>query len=218
MKVYLISSILAFMVETVALSDTQFPVWYPYYGTWFIGLVVELTLLILPNVFRPVTNSPFDYLFIAIQVLRIVNLVLLPGTYFFLRNDNEGYDTDDTERQSLLPKKSDSKTPNSETSTVNGNGYGTTGEASAEDEEDDSDTASVASEDSYLEEQRKNREAIAKRLQQDGSWWTYAKGFSVGSLGSIGSIHLLILPGRSSFHTYGPRITYGSSYVFCLLL
>ncbi|PQE25948.1 abc transporter protein [Rutstroemia sp. NJR-2017a BBW] len=177
--VYLISSVLAFMVETVALSDTQFPVWYPYYGTWFIGLVVELTLLILPNVFRPATNSPFDYLFIAIQVLRIVNLILLPGTYFFLRNDSEEYDTDDTERQSLLPKKSGSKTPNSETSTVNGSGYGTTGEASAEDEEDDSDTASVASEDSYLEEQRKNKEAIAKRLQQDGSWWTYAKGFSI---------------------------------------
>ncbi|KAM3071158.1 hypothetical protein ACMFMF_007634 [Clarireedia jacksonii] len=177
--VYLISSVLAFLVEILALSDTPFPVWYPYYGTWFIGLVVELTLIILPNLFRPATNSPFDYVFIVIQVLRIVNLVVLPGIYFFLRNDNKEYDTGDAERQSLLPKRSDSTTPSSETSTVNGNGYGTTGEASAEDEEDDSDTASVASEDSWLEEIRKSKEAIAKRLQQDGSWWTYAKGFSI---------------------------------------
>ncbi|EDO04003.1 hypothetical protein SS1G_06485 [Sclerotinia sclerotiorum 1980 UF-70] len=178
--VYLISSLLVFMVEIIALADTKFPEWYPYYGTWFIGLFVELCLIIFPNVFTPPTNSAFDYIFLTVQVIRIFNLTALPIIYFYLRNSDKTQDGADAERQSLLKKPSVPSSSGS--STLNGNGYGTTDQTTdqgSQSAEDDSDTASVASEDSYLERQRKSKEAVAKRLEQDGNWWTYLKGFSV---------------------------------------
>ncbi|KAF7951687.1 hypothetical protein EAE96_006986 [Botrytis aclada] len=178
--VYLISSILAFLVQIIALGDTKFPTWYPYYGTWFIGLYVELCLVILPNVFSPPPSSVFDYILISIQAIRIFNLIALPLIYFYIRDSDKAPETIDTERQSLLKKPSDPSS--SESSTLNGNGYGTTGEPATQDDEDagdESDTASVASEDSYLKDQRKSKEAIAKRLKEDGNWWTYLKGFSM---------------------------------------
>ncbi|KAF7854161.1 hypothetical protein EAF04_010458 [Stromatinia cepivora] len=177
--VYLISSLLVFMVEIIALADTKFPEWYPYYGTWFIGLFVELCLIIFPNVFTPPTNSAFDYILLTIQGIRIFNLIALPIVYFYFRNSDKTHNTVDAERQSLLKKPSGPSSSGS--STLNGNGYGTTDQATAQGSqsaEDESDTASVASEDSYLERQRKSKEAVAKRLEQDGNWWTYLKGFS----------------------------------------
>ncbi|KAF5867462.1 putative abc transporter protein [Botrytis fragariae] len=178
--VYLISSTLVFLVQIIALGDTKSPTWYPYYGTWFIGLCVELCLIILPNVFSPPPNSAFDYILISIQAIRIFNLIALPIIYLYIRDSDKAPETIDTERQSLLKKPSDPSS--SESSTLNGNGYGTTGEPTTQDEEDagdESDTASVASEDSYLKDQRKSKEAIAKRLKEDGNWWTYLKGFSM---------------------------------------
>lgn len=179
-QVYLISSTLVFLVQIIALGDTKSPTWYPYYGTWCIGLCVELCLIILPNVFSPPPNSAFDYLLISIQAIRIFNLIALPLIYLYIRDSNKAPEIVDTERQSLLKKPSDPSS--SESSTLNGNGYGTTGEPTTQNDEDagnESDTASVASEDSYLKDQRKSKEAIAKRLKEDGNWWTYLKGFSV---------------------------------------
>lgn len=178
--VYLISSTLVFLVEIIALGDTKFPTWYPYYGTWVIGLCVEICLIILPNVFSPPPNSAFDYILITIQAMRIFNLIALPVIYLYIRNTDIVPETIDAERQSLLKKPSDPSS--SESSTLNGNGYGTTGESTTQDHEDvgdESDTASIASEDSYLKDQRKSKEAIAKRLKEDGNWWTYLKGFSM---------------------------------------
>lgn len=178
--VYLISSTLVFLVEIIALVDTKVPTWYPYYGTWFIGLFVELCLIIFPNVFSPPTNSTFDYLFLTIQAMRIFNLIALSIVYFYIRFSDNTHATIDAEHQSLLKKTTGPSS--SESSTLNGNGYGTTGEAAAQDTEaadDESDTASVASEDSYLARERETKEAVAKRLKEDGNWWTYLTGFSV---------------------------------------
>jgi hypothetical protein len=88
-----------------------------------------------------------------------------------LRNDEKEYDNSDAERQALLSKKLSAK-PGSE------NSYGT-----ASSDSDTAENASEAdSEDSWVAEQRKAQEKIAKRLAQDGNWFTYAKGFSVGRL------------------------------------
>ncbi|ESZ94738.1 hypothetical protein SBOR_4850 [Sclerotinia borealis F-4128] len=178
--VYLISSTLVFLVEIIALADTKVPTWYPYYGTWFIGLFVELCLAIFPNVFFPPTNSTFDYILITLQAIRIFNLIALPVVYFYLHNSGKTHDPSDTERQSLLKKTS--APSSSESSTLNGNGYGATDEVTvqgAQSAEDGSDTASVTSEDSYLEQQRQSKKAVANRLKQDGNWWAYLRGFSM---------------------------------------
>ena len=177
-QVYLIASTIAFCAQALALTDSKFPVWYPYYGTWFFGLVVELVLAVVPNVFRR-PNCVYDYVVIAIQGLRICIFVILPSLYFGLRNDKKEYDNCDAERQTLLAKKLAPRAGSSDDTAANGNGYGATTDANAQ-ESDTADNASDAgSEDSWLAEQRKAQELIDKRLQQDGNWFTYAKGFTV---------------------------------------
>ena len=149
--------------------------WYPYYGTWFIGIVVELILLVVPNVFDP-PKKPFEFTILAIQISRTSFFIILPSLFFGLRNDDKLYEDSDVERQSLLKKKLGNK-PSSEASTLNANGYGTN-----TDNSQDSDTAGNASdtsEDSFLAHQRKAQAKIDKRLEQDGNWFTYAKGFTV---------------------------------------
>ncbi|OWP02114.1 ABC transporter [Marssonina coronariae] len=173
--IYLMASTIAFGVQCLALKDSKFPVWYPYYGTWFLGLAVELPLLILPNVFRPPKNF-FDLAVLLIQTLRICSFIILPSMYFGLRSDDKKYDDSDVERQSLLGKRA-GKNSSSQASTANGNDYGT-----AENGAQNSDTAngsSDASEDSYLERRRKIQAKINKRLEEDGNWLTYAKSFTI---------------------------------------
>ncbi|CAG8981855.1 hypothetical protein HYALB_00009530 [Hymenoscyphus albidus] len=169
--VYLIASTIAFGIQALALTDAKFPVWYPYYGTWFIGVTVELTLVILPNVYQP-PASIFDYSIIFIKGARIATFIALIVLYFTLRNDPKEYDNADAERQSLLRKKLAPKPSSSEDST---NGYGTTTAQESDGEEDDDDT----SKDSWLKQQKEAQELIQKRLKQDGDWFTYAKGFAV---------------------------------------
>jgi hypothetical protein len=171
LQVYLISSLIVFGVQAVALTDAKFPVWYPYYGTWFIGICVESTLLILPNVYS-LPNGTFDYVVITIQCLRVVTLVLLVSFFFGLRNDKKEYDNADAEQQSLLKSKLAGKPGTSEDSAK---GYGTTTGTTT------SAISVAASEDSWVVKQQKAQELIQKRLQQDGNWFTYAKGFAVSS-------------------------------------
>lgn len=136
----------------------------------------------VPNVFGP-PKSPYDYAVIVIQGLRVCIFTILPSLYFGLRNDKKEYDNCDAERQTLLAKKLAPKASSSDNTTANGNGngYGATTDANAQ-ESDTADNASDAgSEDSWLAEQRKAQEMIDKRLQQDGNWFTYAKGFTVSS-------------------------------------
>lgn len=95
--------------------------------------------------------------------------------FFEFRTDNKSYDDLDTERQTLLGKKSGKKSK-SGSSTSNEDGYGTTTAGTTEEERD----SGAASKDSYLAEERKIKDAMAKRLEQDGDWFTYAKGFTVG--------------------------------------
>jgi hypothetical protein len=197
LQIYLIASSITFGAQALALTDSEFPVWYPYYGTWFAGILVELTLLVVPNVFRTPT-SPFDYVVTVIQVLRVGTFIAMPSLYFFLRNDNKEYDNGDAERQTLLGKKIGPKS--SEDSAGNGKGYGGTAQDS-----DTTDTASDAgSEDSWLANQRKAEEMIANRLKQDGNWFTYAKGFAVSlSWGLVFAQLMLNDSRRYSSHTSG---------------
>jgi hypothetical protein len=132
---------------------------------------VELALLIIPNYKGEQRKTTLYGIFIATEVTRTFIFLILPTLYFRLRNDEKEYDNSDAERQALLSKKLSAK-PGSE------NSYGT-----ASSDSDTAENASEAdSEDSWVAEQRKAQEKIAKRLAQDGNWFTYAKGFSVGRL------------------------------------
>lgn len=158
--------------------------WYPYYVPWFLGIVVEILLLVIPNVLHGPKNIS-DYVCIVIQTLRVTAFISLPILFFGLRNDKEKYDNADAERQALLSKKLSAKASSSDESSTD---YGT-----IEGEDEDSDTADnvseAGSEDSWIAEQQKTKDLIAKRLKQDGNWFTYAKGFTVSfPLENVGEV------------------------------
>ncbi|KAL3427836.1 ABC transporter [Phlyctema vagabunda] len=172
--VYLLASSIIFGLQILLLSDTKFPVWYPYYATWFIGLIAEFTLIIA-NCLNQAPQESFDFVLLFIQSFRILSFVVLPSLYFGHRNSKEKYDLNDAERQSLLRKKLAPKATDSE----NGNEYGATTDSTQQKSGTADDSSEAGSEDSWLEWQRKSQELITKRLKNDGNWWTYAKGFMV---------------------------------------
>lgn len=175
-QIYLMSSTIAFGIQCLALTDSKFPVWYPYYGTWLFGIVVEMFLILAPNICSPPSQA-FDYAILVIQALRTCCFIVLPSTYFGLRNDKKRYEESDVEHQSLLGKKSSQKAAK-KTAAV-GNGYGTNENDSRESEESDTADDDNEAEDSWLQRQRQAQEKIDKRLEKDGNWFTYAKGFTV---------------------------------------
>lgn len=172
-QVYLLASAITFAIEAIALADAKFPVWYPYYGTWFFGIVAEIALVIMSKVANGRPTYTYQIVSTVLQVLRIFMFFILPTLYFGLRNDTKEYDSSDAERQSLLSKKLAANASSSEDSTETTNGYGSTSETATEEVSD------TESEDSWIEEERKAKEKINQRLTQDGNWFTYAKGFAV---------------------------------------
>lgn len=170
-------------MEFIILIDTKFPVWYPYYGTWFLTLAIEIALAVFYGLLAP--NRTFDRVFDSLQfsmeALRICLLVALPAIFFIIRNSGDEYDDSQAERQSLLRKKLAPK-PGSDVSTE-GNGYGATGSGSETAEDDNASDA--GSECSWEVQKRKARERLVKRLEDDGDWWTYAKSFVVSNIPCI---------------------------------
>lgn len=134
---------------------------------------MELTLLVVPNVFDP-PDTPFEFTSIVLQSIRVCFFIILPSLYFGLRNDKKEYDNADAERQSLLGKKLAGK----QTSEDSSKSYG--GTTKTNNQESDT-TSDAGSEDMWLAHQREAADKIQKRLQQDGNWFTYAKGFAVSA-------------------------------------
>lgn len=99
------------------------------------------------------------------QCFRVCVFIILPLLYINTSNNDKSYDNFDAESQSLLRKKLD---PHGSEESAANNGYGSTTAAPKD-----------ADADSYLERERKAKEAMEKRLKQDGNWFTYAKGFSM---------------------------------------
>ncbi|KAH8592410.1 hypothetical protein B0O99DRAFT_689564 [Bisporella sp. PMI_857] len=163
---YLIASTATFAVEALSLADTKLPVWYPYYVTWILGILVELTLLVTSYVLQT-PRTPFDFFGLVIQLLRVATFIALPTLYFGLRSDKT-YDNSDPERQTLLKKRFLTKQSSDE-------GYGTASQESVSADK----TNDLTSQDSYLAREQKAKDLISKRLQQDGNWFTYAKAFTI---------------------------------------
>lgn len=138
------------------------------------GAVVEATLVVGNNLLHP-PKSPFEFVYLAAQALRTCTFLALLALYFVAWNEPRQPDNTDAERQSLLGKKlAGSGTSNEYGATTDTNS--TDSETAAEDTEE---------EDSWLAEQRKAKEKIAKRLREDGNWFNYAKGFAVSLFAAL---------------------------------
>ncbi|KAK1472653.1 ABC transporter [Colletotrichum tamarilloi] len=163
----LLSCILVFGTQLAFLSDTEHPVWTPYWGSWLISLVFEPMIGVPDLIIR--RSSTFEHCRIAHLVfagLRYYLLLTIVSIYVVQRIRASQEESTDEERQSLLgqddPKSRLSSSGNGSQSSTST--YGTT---------------SDPPESYWAERQRKAQEEMEKRLQEEGNWLTYIKGFGI---------------------------------------
>ncbi|KXH61520.1 ABC transporter [Colletotrichum nymphaeae SA-01] len=163
----LLSCILVFGTQLAFLSDTEHPVWTPYWGSWLISLVFEPMIGVPDLIIR--RSSTFEHCRIAHLVfagLRYYLLLTIVSIYVVQRIRASQEEATDEERQSLLgqddPKSRLSSSGNGSQSSTST--YGTT---------------SDPPESYWAERQRKAQEEMEKRLQEEGNWLTYIKGFGI---------------------------------------
>ncbi|EXF73154.1 ABC transporter [Colletotrichum fioriniae PJ7] len=163
----LLSCILVFGTQLAFLSDTEHPVWTPYWGSWLISLVFEPMIGVPDLIIR--RSSTFEHCRIAHLVfagLRYYLLLTIVSVYVVQRIRASQEEATDEERQSLLgqddPKSRLSSSRNGSQSSTST--YGTT---------------SDPPESYWAERQRKAQEEMEKRLQEEGNWLTYIKGFGI---------------------------------------
>ena len=136
-------------------------VWYPYYGSWFIGLIAEAILFtfVLAHGISP---SIFAYIQVTVKACRMLILILLSTVLFAKSSKATGADE---ESASLLGS---GKGTSHETQASTGkSGYGSiTITANGE-------AADLEYEAERREKDRKRREILKKRLQAEKNWFTY---------------------------------------------
>ncbi|KAI4863351.1 hypothetical protein F4820DRAFT_377649 [Hypoxylon rubiginosum] len=182
----LLSCVLIFGIQQNSLANHTGSVWYPFYGSWLIALVLEpvhaALLFIAAREQIPVDPIPHDKLPLFLQldasivILRCVIVLAAILAYFLWRQSVIGSD-DDEERAPLIPK------PNQRSNgadTSGDSGYGTNSDATNT-EATNTETANSPSdpESPWERQERISREKIEKRLQNEGSWIAYVKGFFI---------------------------------------
>ncbi|KAK1991708.1 ABC transporter [Colletotrichum falcatum] len=162
----LLSCVLVFGTQLAFLSDTPHPVWTPYWGSWLISLALEPMIAVPDLILR--RSSTFEHSRIGHFVftgLRYYLLLTIVSVYVVQRIRASQEEASDEERQSLLgqddPKSRLSSSGNGSQSS--GSGYGT----------------NDPPESFWAERQRKAQEEMEKRLQEEGNWLTYIKGFTI---------------------------------------
>ena len=115
------------------------------------------------------TATTMQHLYLAGHAGRCALFTALIFLHFGRRHVSQNSMCSDAEQQTLLGEGPDLKT-----NTKKSDGYGSTTTTSS-----DSDTAAETEEDLWLAEDRKTKEAMAKRLKEEGSWFTYVKAYTV---------------------------------------
>ena len=136
-------------------------VWYPHYGSWFIGLIAEAILFTFVLTYG-ISPSIFAYIQVTVKACRMLILVLLSTVLFSKSSKALGADE---ESASLLgPGKGKSYETQASTGK---SGYGSiTITANGE-------AADLEYEAERREKDRKRREMLEKRLQAEKNWFTY---------------------------------------------
>ncbi|KAI0097753.1 hypothetical protein GGR51DRAFT_552902 [Nemania sp. FL0031] len=184
----LLSCVLIFGVQQNSFGDGTEIVWYPYYGSWVMASLFEVTIAVIdlliaheastihldahPEVELPV----FIRLDAALSIVRFAIMLSIILIHFLSCNDIDT-DSSDEERSPLIPK-SDQRSSNGNGSADSG--YGTNSEATNT-EATNTETANSPTdpESPWERHQRLLREKMEKRLKSEGSWIAYVKGFMV---------------------------------------
>lgn len=167
-----LSCILVFGILFIQLIESETVVWYPFRGSWFLALCFELSISILTAFhLKRMVLSRFDALHIVFISLRLVSLSTL-SAWTFLGLWSKAPPVLDGERQSLLPEPNGDqfKTQGSSGKLGNSSSYGSTTQ---------NETGSSSnSESPWQRRHREGRESLEKRLEEEGNWFEYAKGFT----------------------------------------
>ena len=160
--IHVLGSILVWGCVDLVLLSTKAPLWHPYFGCFIIGFVFETTICVLSAV-SLTTQDRLGGIPLTLDSLRVViSLGLLVDGYFLMMRPRTEKHTDE-EGQSLLGKQA-----NGSATTANENAnYGTTPTDSDGEGEEDED------EDKEIKEQQR------KRLEEQGGWFGYLKGFAI---------------------------------------
>jgi hypothetical protein len=161
-----LACILAFGIQLGRCIDTEYAPFYPFIGSWLIGLAFDIIITVLSatlGLFSPF--STFNILDNASIAIRCLSFTFLIGLFIF----GTSVKTEPDEEQEPLLPKSTTTSPNSPTSQESG--YGSTTQVEEEDEE--------TPEYSWERREREAKETMKKRLEEGGNWFEYAKGFKV---------------------------------------
>ncbi|KAK5996663.1 Heavy metal tolerance protein [Cladobotryum mycophilum] len=166
-----LSCILVFGILLIRLVESDYVVWYPFRGAWFISFPFELLMTALAAVkVSQVRLGGCGITYFALTATRCASLVVLvvwTCLGFWVGITPPG---SDQERASLLPKTTgdDSTAPKNTTSP----GYGAT-------QRDDDEESEGSPEYSWERRDREARESMEKRLEEVGNWFEYTKGFMI---------------------------------------
>jgi hypothetical protein len=176
----LLSCILVFGIEQSTLGNGINVVWYPYFGSWLMAAVLEPAIAVLSIVDQHkrfhVARAPQAHVFltldIAIMVARYISLLGVILIYFLGREKSQS-DSVDEETSPLLPKPCQA---NGNSDDSSDSGYGTGNNSG---NNTDATNSPTDPESPWERRQRLAREQMEKRLQSEGSWIAYAKGFLI---------------------------------------
>ena len=136
-------------------------VWYTFCGSWFIGLVAETILFIFALTYG-IPPNVFGYTHVIIQVCRMLILVLLSTVLFYIPSKSSRADE---ESASLLGQ--DKSGSNDAKASTGKSGYGSITVTA------DGEAADLEYEAEERRKTQERMEAMEKRLQAEGNWFTY---------------------------------------------
>ncbi|CAO2647649.1 Nn.00g085710.m01.CDS01 [Neocucurbitaria sp. VM-36] len=160
-----LGSILVWSPLAYSLWSSKSLRWHPYFGAFVLQFAFETTTCLMCAFSIPVEARSGDVPFVIDCIRALASLLLmLDGFVILITKHTEQETSADEERQSLLGKQT------SGAAAQNGNGtYGAIAQEASSDEEE----AEPTDRDKDIKAQQ------AKRLEEEGGWFGYLKGFAV---------------------------------------
>lgn len=177
--VSLVACAMIFTLEFVILHDLKDPVWHPYTGSFAIALVFEPVMAVLSLIWGGYQLAASAWILDTLAAgARLACLILAVVVYFTWHKRVCNLAGSDSEQQPLLRKPLDG---DSEDTLVTEYGSTTTTETDSPlDKTSSAKSSSTKEPESEWERsQRRLEENRDKRLQESGSWLTYAKSFKL---------------------------------------
>ena len=163
---------------SIVLQGTRRPVLYPYLGTCSITLVFDAAICSLFARQHPV-RSAVQFVFVLLQICRLGALLFLLGVHAKARLAFTAPPFDE-ESASLLqhhPLPAERQDPSVKPAGTYGSLVVT--DTSHPKPTDSEDSDSSEDDDQYSKEAKKRKRLVGERLQKDGNWLTYLRGFSL---------------------------------------